>query len=392
MASSPNSDLIKLSIKAAIARVRRLMEVKRPGFLHGPPGIGKSALTHGLAVELERPLIDVRLSLYDPSDLKGIPHLAPDGSMRWSVPHELPQAGRTRRNEMGFHRQSLIQMDEDQNIIMPESSIREMDELNAILFLDELNSAPQSVQAAAYQLMLDRKIGEYTLPANVAIMAAGNRASDRGVVNKMASPLANRLAHIEIEPVFEDWAEWAGLVGIRSEVIGFLTASRQHWNTFEQNKDNIVFATPRSWDFVSQTLRDQSDQTEAFEIASMYVGQGIGADFTAYRELALKIPDARRIFKGEDIDISGFKINVLYTLTYNLLYGLRDMVTQYGNKDPRVAEATNNTLAWAAKRLQPELAIMMSRLMAGGFGIRINSKETPAFDVFWATIQKYLKK
>ena len=86
-----------------------------------------------------------------------------------------------------------------------------------------MNSAPPSVQAAAYQLVLNKRIGQYNLPTNVKIVAAGNRETDRGVTYRMPSPLANRFRHINMEVNFEDWSIWATNNKVHQDVIGYLT-------------------------------------------------------------------------------------------------------------------------------------------------------------------------
>ena len=130
-----------------------------PVMLWGPPGVGKSQMVAQVAERHNVPLIDIRLSQMEPSDLRGIPFRAEE-HVEWAVPAMLPDA--KRHGESG------------------------------ILFLDEITSAPPSVSAAAYQLILDRKLGEYEVPDGWAIIAAGNRQGDRGVTYSMPAPLANR--------------------------------------------------------------------------------------------------------------------------------------------------------------------------------------------------------
>ena len=126
------------------------------------------------------------MTLLDPTDLKGIPFLKENEAI-WAAPNFLPRP----------------------------------DAKGGILFLDELNSAPPSVQAAAYQLILDRRIGEYTLPENWSIVAAGNRESDRGVTHKIPSPLANRFVHFEMEHSVSDWRDWAFRTQVEDDIISF---------------------------------------------------------------------------------------------------------------------------------------------------------------------------
>jgi MoxR-like ATPase len=166
--------------------LRALVAAKQPVFIWGGPGIGKSAIVRHLAAESALPLQDVRALLLDPVDLRGLPFLGQDGRSKWATPEFLPQGG------------------------------------SGILFLDELNAAPAMVQASCYQLVLDRKLGEYTLPEGWAITAAGNRDSGTTVTTRMPTPLRNRFVHLQFEVDLQDWSQWAIEAGIRPEVIAFL--------------------------------------------------------------------------------------------------------------------------------------------------------------------------
>ena len=152
--------------------ITRAFKKKRPIFLWGPPGIGKSDIVHQIGYGMDAHVIDVRLSLWEPTDIKGIPYYAAnDNSMQWAAPAELPTMELAKKHKW------------------------------IILFLDEMNSAAPAVQAAAYQLILNRKVGQYTLPDNVLIVAAGNREADKGVTYRMPAPLANRFGR----PKFSFW-------------------------------------------------------------------------------------------------------------------------------------------------------------------------------------------
>src|SRR5713226_7324319 len=130
-----------MKASAVANALRTLVSVRQPVFIWGSPGVGKSAVVRQLAKELAIPLQDVRALLLDPVDLRGLPFLGADGRSKWATPEFLPESG------------------------------------SGILFLDELNAAPAMVQASCYQLVLDRKVGEYSLPEGWAIVAAGNRDS-----------------------------------------------------------------------------------------------------------------------------------------------------------------------------------------------------------------------
>lgn len=178
--------------------------------LWGAPGVGKSQAIRQLAKEIEentgkRTIVtDVRLLLFNPIDLRGIPTANADKTLAvWLKPQ-------------------IFQMDDSEDIVN-------------ILFLDEISAAPQSVQAAAYQITLDRVIGEHKLPENCIVIAAGNRTTDKSVAYKMPKALANRLLHIEVEGSFRSWKEWAIRNGINNKVIGFLSFRQNYLMCFDSS-------------------------------------------------------------------------------------------------------------------------------------------------------------
>ena len=159
---SQNRTVTPNEAKAALAHC---LQLQRPLMMWGAPGLGKSDIVKQVAEEQDRQVIDIRLPLWEPTDIKGIPYYnSKENNMVWAPPAELPTD--------------------------PKST--------AVIFLDELNSAAPAVQAAAYQLILNRRVGQYHLPAGVAIVAAGNRDADKGVTYRMPAPLANRFVHIEL--------------------------------------------------------------------------------------------------------------------------------------------------------------------------------------------------
>ncbi|MGB8131666.1 MAG: MoxR family ATPase [Candidatus Angelobacter sp.] len=233
--------------------LRALVAAKQPVFIWGGPGIGKSAIVRHLAADSALPIQDVRALLLDPVDLRGLPFLGQDGRSKWATPEFLPQGG------------------------------------SGILFLDELNAAPAMVQAGCYQLVLDRKLGEYTLPEGWAIIAAGNRDSDRAVTTRMPTPLRNRFVHLEFEVDLQDWSEWAIESGIRPEVIAFLRFRQELLSAFD--RDANAFPSPRSWEFVSRILDAAPDQSVEHELFAGAVGSGAATEFSAFLKTFRELPN-----------------------------------------------------------------------------------------------------
>ena len=183
---------------------------------------------------------------------------------------------------------------------------------NGLLFLDEMNTAPTSVQIAAYQLMLDRKIGNYEFPDGWRIIAAGNRETDKAFVTKMPSPLANRLIHIDTSAEIEDWKLWAhGKVDPR--VIAFLSF-RPKLLCALPKEEVKAYPTPRSWQFVSDTLKlYKNDIHEADVVFEGTVGKGATKEFYAFLDIYQDLPDVDKILAGKDRTIPK-KTDVLYAL------------------------------------------------------------------------------
>lgn len=238
-----------------------------PVMLWGPPGVGKSQIVAQVAAKHGVPLVDMRLAQMEPTDLRGIPFR--DGAtIVWAPPAALPDA--TRHGSRG------------------------------ILFLDEITSAVPTVTAAAYQLILDRRLGEYKVPPGWAILAAGNRHGDRGVTYPMPAPLANRFAHYEIEPTLEDWVVWADRTGVDERLIAFLRFRPDLLFAFDPTRAAGAFPSPRSWSFVDRALAKFADAPDLLtESLNGCVGPAAGLAFRAYLQHISALPDPARIVSGE---------------------------------------------------------------------------------------------
>lgn len=242
--------------------------------LWGPPGVGKSQGVREIASEIERRtdkevrITDVRLLLFNPVDLRGIPTANEDKTLAvWLKPQ-------------------IFQMDESEEVVN-------------ILFLDEITAASTSVQAAAYQITLDRTVGEHRLPENCIVIAAGNRVTDRSVAYNMPKALANRLCHLEIKEDANAWHDWA----VKSRVHPYVTGYIEYNGSALIKSDGmeLAFPTPRSWEMVSNILNYVSD-----DIAAVYpmivgcVGESAGNLFRTWTEVYSSLPSVKDIFyKGK---------------------------------------------------------------------------------------------
>ena len=290
-----------------------LVKQKVPTFLWGAPGIGKSSIIKAIAQERGVGFIDLRLALMDPTDLKGIPFYDKEShSALWAPPAFLPREG------------------------------------EGILFLDELNSAAPAVQSSAYQLILDRAIGEYTLPDGWAIVAAGNRDGDRGVTYRMPAPLANRFVHFELDVNVDDWRKWAYENAVASEIIAYISYKNEHLFTFDTTSKEKSFATPRSWEYVHNILEASVEKELLLDVISGAVGREVAVSFLSFVKVMSRLPDIESIVAGELRE---------YPETVDVLYALSSGIVSRYLQNPS-DEALENILAYTLE-LQSEFAVLI---------------------------------
>jgi hypothetical protein len=288
--------------------------------LWGPPGVGKSQIIAGIAARHRVPLVDIRLAQMEPTDLRGIPFR--DGKhVVWSIPAQLPDVDR--HGEQG------------------------------ILFLDEITSAVPTVTAAAYQLILDRRLGEYTVPQGWAIFAAGNRQGDRGVTYQMPAPLANRFAHYELEADLDDWIQWAHRRGIDDRLIAFLRFRPDLLFDFDPARYMVAFPSPRSWEFADRALAKFRDTPHLLgEALKACVGPAAGLACRAFLNHIDSMPDIAAIAEGREQSVPrGIEMQ----------YAVAAALVRYIARLPVEAQQSGITyaLTYARRFPQRELGLML---------------------------------
>ncbi len=311
--------------------VERLIEKKLPVFIWGAPGIGKSSIVKKIAKDKELEFLDLRLSLLDPTDLKGIPFFnAQTKEGVWAKPSFLP----SNKGSKG------------------------------ILFLDEINTAPPAVQASAYQLILDRKVGEYILPEGWSIVAAGNRENDRGVVYKMPPPLANRFVHFEMDVDFEDWKTWAYSEKIESSIIAYLAYDKSMLFTFDAMSNEKSFATPRSWEYVDRIVKSKIDKELILDSISGAVGREAAIGYLSFKKVMQNLPDFNDILNGVVTNINNDDSKTLMAM----VTGLINHLLEHQN-----TKTIDNVLNFSLT-LPEEFSIMLIKDMQSN-GIDVESSE-----------------
>lgn len=321
--------------------------------LWGPPGVGKSQAVAQLAKEIEdrtgktTAVTDVRLLLFNPIDLRGIPTANEDKTLAiWLKPQ-------------------IFQMDPDEGMVN-------------ILFLDEISAAPQSVQAAAYQITLDRKVGEHKLPDNCIVIAAGNRTTDRSVAFKMPKALANRLMHFEADGSFAAWKQWAVRNGVHPKVVGFLSFRQNYLMNFDGSSEELAFATPRSWEMVSNILNHVSDDlTKVHQMVAGLVGVGVAVELRKWDTIYKDLPSLEDIFNGKKPPVPKQP---------DALYALTAAMTAYAKDHKEELDLIANSILYAQKFPPDFAAMLLKDYLYIEKGYKQKLMQIPAFSR-WLTTQ-----
>ena len=359
--SSKATESRTVTTQGARRGILKCFKTKRPVFLWGPPGIGKSELVAGITEELGGHMIDLRLGQMEPTDLRGIPYFNKEkGVMDWAPPIDLPDA------ELAAQYPLIV------------------------LFLDEMNSAAPAVQAAGYQLILNRRVGRYVLPDNVVIVAAGNRESDKGVTYRMPTPLANRFVHLELRVDHNSWEQWATANKIHKDVVGYIGFAKQDLFDFDARSPSRAFATPRSWSFVSQFCEeDDTTDQELTDLIAGTVGEGIAIKFMAHRKVAGQMPKPADVLSGKVKELQTKEVSAQYSLAVSLCYELQEH-HQNGIKSDEWNTMADHFLAFMMNNFNTELVVMGARTALTTFNLPLVPTKLKNFDEFHKRFGKYI--
>lgn len=335
---------------AAALYLETAIAAKKPAMLHGSPGIGKSDIVRQIGSKLGFVVLDIRLSQMDPVDMRGVPSLNNKTKQTiWFPPDFLPAA----------------------------------DAPPTLLFFDEINSASQATQAAAYQLILDRRLGEYVLAPQHQMVAAGNRMSDRAIVNVMSTALKNRFTHIDVEVDPHDWYVWAFANDIVEEIIGYLrfapdmlneldttTTIAEKQNRVKAAMQNNAFATPRSWHYLSDLMKTKIPEDIEDAVITGTVGDAAATGFRGYCMYHRSLPQLEEIIANPKKAIVPTEAQALFAVSVGLA--------------KRATAQNIENISIYAQRLGADFQAMMLK------DIAINSQEAAQTNAFynWAVERK----
>lgn len=310
---------MNISTKKLPSAIIKILAGNKVPVIKASPGVGKSQIVKQVADTYNLELIDVRLSQLDPTDINGFPSLK-DGRSDYCPPKVFPIEG--------------DQVPDGKN--------------GWLLFLDEINSAPISVQAAAYKLVLDRMIGAHKIHESVYIVAAGNLSTDKAIVNRMGTAMQSRMVHLNLAVNHKDWLDWAYKTGIDSRITSFIEFKPELLHRFDPNHKDDTYPCPRTWEFMSDIFKgtETLDETD-IAIAAGTVGEGAAVEFNAFAQIYGSLPSIK--------DILNDPTNVPISHDMSVRYALSGLVAH------NVEEPNIDKLAKFVERLPAEFQLLTWR-------------------------------
>lgn len=342
---------IKVKLQQAVSMVEKLLSINKVPMIHGSPGCGKSAIAHIVAAKHNLKVIDVRLSQREPSDLLGLPNFYMDENDRQRARH-VPM--------------ETFPLEGD---AIPEGYS------GWLLFLDEINSAARETQAAAYQITLDRMVGQEKLHKRVKIMCAGNLETDGAIVEPMSTALQSRLCHMELETDVKEWCEHAGARKFDYRLTSFIQFKPSALYDFKADHTDRTFSSPRTLEFVSDYMLKYPnlDDEDALPIVAGMIGTGQASELLNFCRIFGKIPTI------SDICIAPEQIAI--PRDASIVFATIGMIAHF-------IETKNATdLITYVRRLPIDMQVVCARMMLARDQTLLNE---PAMRDWVAAVSKYL--
>jgi hypothetical protein len=296
-------------------------------FIAAAPGIGKSTIVRQFANDNQLNFIDTRLSYCAPTDVRGFPYIdrsdASAPTMKFATPADYP---RTPGN---------------------------------VWLWDEYTLAPKAVQNVSLQATLDKVIGDYRIPDDTLVVLAGNRSIDRANVERLGSAAQNRIMEITLETDHDEWTTWGLNNNVHEMVIAYLQMCPGHLSDFDGSKwKGGAFASPRSWEMVSNLLRHApSDTGVRMVMIAGLVGQAVGTQFNAFCSVYDNLPDVNAILLSPDTADVPSEPSVQYALATALANKSTvknfDRVLRYTDRMPKAIDVLTVKLAIRGNQTGP---------------------------------------
>ena len=330
----------KVTLAQAYKMMSKCVSKKIVPLIKSSPGIGKSAIAAKYAKEHNLFMIDLRLTQCDTTDLNGFPFMDHATGLARYYPMDTFPIGSAKLP-------TELRIDSETG----KEKVHTYD--GWLLFLDEITSASQSVQAAAYKLILDRSVGQHKLHDKVSIVAAGNLETDNAIVEPMSTALMSRMVHIYVQVSHKEWCTWAADNGVDARILAYLSWKPAHLYSFNADVTHDTYACPRTWEFASRLIEDSSSNianlidAETAVLLQGTVGKPIGVEFNSFLRIFNSLPSLDNIYSNP--------LTANVPSAPDIQYALSTALAQH--LSPQNAVSTLQFL----QRLPPEMQVICAR-------------------------------
>lgn len=307
---------MQVKISQAISMITGFIKVRLVPMMEGSPGTGKSEIVHQIAKHYNLKVIDLRLSQCDPTDLLGFPRIKGDRA--------------------GYAPMETFPIEGDP---IPEGYE------GWLLFLDEFNSAKESVQAAAYKLVLDRMVGNYNLHPHLAIVCAGNKETDNAIVQPMSTALQSRLVHLELIVDHQEWVNWAAENGIDHRITSYINFKPGQLYSFSPDHTDKTYAAPRTWEFANRVLKVVDlDHPNCLPMLAGTISEGVAREFIGFCRIFKDLPQISAILANPNLipvpDEPSICFAIVGAIAHNINKGNIEKLMIYINRLPLEFQVT----------------------------------------------------
>jgi len=341
-----------------------------PIYLHSSPGLGKSSIVKQIAKELDVGFVDVRLAQMEQSDVAGIPYVSHAGketeTMNISIPMWFPSKAKIAGGDV------------------PEEGI---------LFFDELSNAQLGVQHSAYGIILDRMVHGVEMGDKWQIIAAGNLKTDKTGSKGVAPALANRFGmHLEIKPKLEDLSAYAIGSGWNTQIIGFLSFKEDAMYNFDPTKNDVAFATPRSWEMVNAHLEMGYTKSELAIVLGGCIGEGTANDFMMFQKYYQKLPNFVDIMNGkETYKVPKKDMGLIFAVTSSIITALTSNVSAVNDEPSKDEVSKIKNLEKVMKQLDDDFLVLIYKSLRNGAETYVVSKIVTTTMQTFKRVASYIK-
>ena len=298
---------MQVKISQAVRMITTAIKAKVTPMLHGSPGIGKSQIVFQIAEKYNLKVIDLRLSQCDPTDLAGFPQI-----------------------DLASQKAGYVPMD----TFPLEDETPPPGYSGWLLFLDEANSAPRAVQAAAYKIIHDRRVGQANLHQHCALVAAGNLETDGAIVEEMSTALQSRMVHIELMVDHTEWLEWA-LPNLKSHrITDYIKFKPGNLHTFKADHTDRTYACPRTWAFTDRFLeQEDEDSPDLLPLLAGTISEGVAREFLVFCKIYASLLTIDQITTNPSTIPVPVEPSILFAMTglisHNILPTNADALLQF---------------------------------------------------------------